>query len=110
MHQEYKDAILAQLDGLLADDFRDSPNYIVMIMVRDVLIAKGLDSKMAEHIATRAQIQIHPDIWLDKAFINTVVDKYTSIIVKIITHANGIVTHEDNVYHLVEGMNLLLVP
>jgi hypothetical protein len=110
MHQEYKDAIIAQLDSLLKDDLRYSPNYIVMIMVRDGLIAKGLTSEVAEHIAARAQIQIHPDIWLDKAFINTIVDKYTSIVVKIVNHATSILKHIDNVYNLVEGMNLLLVP
>jgi|SRR5476651_1138662 len=110
MHQEYKDAIIAQLDGLLHDDLRDSPNYAVMLMVRDGLIAKGLESEVAEHIATRAQIQIHPDIWLDKAFIATIVDKYTTIVVKIVKHATAILKHGENVYHLVEGMNLLLVP
>lgn len=110
MHQEYKDAIIAQLDELLNDNLHASPNYSVMLMVRDGLIAKGMDSETAEHIATRAQVQIHPDIWSDQAFVATVVDKYTSIVAKIVAHAQSILKHGDNVYHLVEGMNLLLVP
>lgn len=110
MHQDYKDAIMAQLDDLLKDDLRFSPNYTVMLMARDMLIQKGVASETAEHIATRAQIQIHPDIWLDKQFIHDVVDKYTSIVAKILKHADTILLHKDNVYHLVEGMNLLLVP
>lgn len=110
MHQEYKDAILAQLNELLNDDLRTSPNYTMMLMVRDGLIAKGMDSETAEHIATRAQIQVHPDLWIDKAFINEVVEKYTTIVSNIVKHARSILNHSDNVYHLVEGMNLLLVP
>jgi deoxyxylulose-5-phosphate synthase len=110
MYDDYKKAIIEQLDELLVSDLRSSPNYSVMIMVRDGLIAKGLKSEVAEHIAAKAQIQIHPDIWIDKTFINTVVDKYTSIVVNIVNHADTILKHGDNVYHLVEGMNLLLVP
>ena len=110
MHDTYKQAILAQLDDLLAEDLRDSPNYSVMVQVRDQLIAKGIASDTAEYVATHAQIQIHPDIWLDKTFIATVVDKYTSIVVKILTHADKILLHKENIFHLLEGMNLLLVP
>jgi hypothetical protein len=110
MHDNYKQAILEQLDSLLAEDLRDSANYSVMMMVRDQLIAKGVPSATAEYVATHAQIQIHPDIWLDTAFIQTVVDKYTSIVVKILNHADKVLMHSEHVFHLIEDMNLLLVP
>jgi hypothetical protein len=110
MHDDYKKAILDQLDDMLQSGIMHSTNYTVMLMVRDKLIAKGLDAKMAEHIVTKAQIVVHDDIYADRAFMDQVIDKYTEVIVEMHKFATTKLINDEFFEHLVEGLNLVLVP
>lgn len=110
MHDDYKKAIIDQLDDMLNSGIMHSTNYTVMLMVRDELIKKGIDAKMAEHIVTKAQIVVHDDIYADRAFMAQVVDKYTQVIVEMHQFAKTKLMNDEFFEHLVEGLNLVLVP
>jgi hypothetical protein len=110
MHDEYKKEILDHLDAMLSQGVMQSVNYTVMLMVRDALIAKGFDSKIAEHVVTKAQIVVHDDIYADRQFMAIAIDKYTDVVLEMYKFAKSKLMHEEFFEHLVEGLNLVLVP
>lgn len=111
MHDEYKAHIRAIIQDTVARTTKDNPNDLTRLMLRDALQHKGLYTDEAEHVASKAHIEVSQSIFDDQVFMADVIEGYAEIIRRNKVYAYQNYTNAKEVFlNLSEGVAITFTP
>ena len=111
MHEEYKAHIRALIHHTVERTTQDNPNDLTRLMLRDALQKKGLYVDEAEHVASKAHIEVSQTIFDDQEFMAEVIEGYAEIIRRNKSYAYQNYTNAKEVFlNLSEGVAITFTP